>query len=193
MVEDLPAFAWIGLGRVGGSRGEFMAIFYRKDRLAPLEYDHYWLSDTPEVIGSRSWGNNVHRMVTWVRFLDRASEREFYVINTHFDHQVQLSRERSAELLLARSLELDPSLPVVLLGDFNAPARANPVYDILAGPGAFVDTWAALGLDEPGYGTYHAFRGMEAAAGRTRIDWILTRGDVQALNTEIITYSRDGQ
>lgn len=68
---DLDGYAWIGLGREGGSRGEFMAVFYRTARLEPLEYDHFWLSDTPERIASRTWGNQYHRMVTWVRFRDR--------------------------------------------------------------------------------------------------------------------------
>ena len=40
---DLPEYDWIGLGRDGGSRGEFMAIFYRPERLEPLEFDHFWL------------------------------------------------------------------------------------------------------------------------------------------------------
>src|SRR5688500_5339888 len=35
--SDLPEYAWIGLGRDGGSRGEFMAIFYRRARFEPLE------------------------------------------------------------------------------------------------------------------------------------------------------------
>src|SRR5690606_26023283 len=39
--QDLPDFTWIGVGREGGSRGEFMAIFYRPIRLEPLEYDHF--------------------------------------------------------------------------------------------------------------------------------------------------------
>ena len=45
--EDLSEMTWIGLGRQGGSHGEFMAVFYRPDRLEPLEFDHFWLSDTP--------------------------------------------------------------------------------------------------------------------------------------------------
>jgi hypothetical protein len=57
IAADQPDFAWIGLGREGGSRGEFMAIFYRRDRLTPLEFDHFWLSDTPDVIGSTTWGD----------------------------------------------------------------------------------------------------------------------------------------
>ena len=100
MDKELPDHKWIGVGREGGQRGEFMAIFYRSARFEPLETNHFWLSDTPEKIGSASWGNTVKRMVTWVRFLDRRTKKEFYFWNTHFDHRSQNSREKSAELIL---------------------------------------------------------------------------------------------
>lgn len=61
---DQPEYDWIGMGRDGGNRGEFMAVFYRKERLEPMAFDHFWLSDTPEVIGSRTWGPTLARMVT---------------------------------------------------------------------------------------------------------------------------------
>jgi len=41
IAADQPAYDWIGLGRDGGSRGEFMAIFGRRGRFEPLEYDHF--------------------------------------------------------------------------------------------------------------------------------------------------------
>ena len=88
LAADLPAFQWIGLGREGGSRGEFMAVFYRTARLEPLAFDHFWLSDTPGVIGSKTWGATLPRMVTWVKFRDRQTKREFRFVNTHFDHQI---------------------------------------------------------------------------------------------------------
>ena len=66
-----------------------MAVFFKRERFEPLEFDHYWLSDTPNVVGSSSWGNTVVRMVTWIRFLDKAADRELYVVNTHFDHVVE--------------------------------------------------------------------------------------------------------
>lgn len=75
IATDLPAYEWIGLGRDGGSRGEFMAVFYRKDRFEPLKYDHFWLSDTPSVVASTTWGDTNRRMVTWFRFKDRKDQR----------------------------------------------------------------------------------------------------------------------
>lgn len=47
---------WTGQGREGGSRGEFMTIGYDRTRLRPLEYDHFWLSGTPQEPGSNTWG-----------------------------------------------------------------------------------------------------------------------------------------
>src|SRR5690606_21317470 len=52
-----PAYDWIGTGRAGGSRDEFMAVLYDTRRLTPVEYDHFWLSGTPDVIASNTWGN----------------------------------------------------------------------------------------------------------------------------------------
>jgi endonuclease/exonuclease/phosphatase family metal-dependent hydrolase len=190
---DLPGYAWIGLGRDGGSHGEFMAVFYRQERLMPIEYDHFWLSDTPDRIGSHSWGNKYNRMVTWVRFRDRSSGCEFYAVNTHFDHQVQVAREKSARLLLAQVKDLRPQLPVLLLGDFNAAAGENPVYDRLTAAGAFADTWKAVHESEPEFGTFHDFKGLAGAKESRRIDWILSRGTVGVQSVRIVTFERDGQ
>lgn len=189
---SLPAYAWIGTGRDGGSRGEFMAVFYRRDRLEPLEYDNYWLSDTPEIAGSRTWGNNYPRMVTWVRFRDRLHGGELLFVNTHLDHEVQASRERSAALILERLAAAAGGMPVILVGDFNAGAGDNPVYSRLMGAGGFTDSWVAAGNPDT-LGTFHGFKGAAAARGVRRIDWILFRGPATVLSSEIVTDARGGQ
>jgi endonuclease/exonuclease/phosphatase family metal-dependent hydrolase len=188
----LPSYRWIGTGRDGDSKGEFMAVFYRSDRLQPLAYENYWLSDTPAIAGSRTWGNNYPRMVTSVRFRDRLNGGEFLFVNTHFDHEVQQSRERSAALILERLAAVAPGTPVILLGDFNAGAGDNPVYSQLTGPGGFTDSWVAVGNADT-LGTFHAFKGISAAKGARRIDWILSRGPVTAISSEIVTDARGAQ
>jgi len=190
IAADSPEYAWLGLGREGGSRGEFMAIFYRPERLEPLEFDHYWLSDTPELMASKSWGNNVIRMVTWVKFLDRQANRPFYFINTHFDHEVQASREKSAELLIERSKRLDPKLPIVLVADFNAAAESNRVYEQLTSAG-FVDAWKLAAKRTGEVGTFHGFHGPRA--GGERIDWILLRPKAEVLSAETVVLEKNGQ
>ena len=191
LAADLPEYEWLGLGREGGSRGEFMAVFYRPGRLEPLEYDHYWLSDAPELIGSASWGNRVKRMVTWVKFRDLQTKQDFYFINTHFDHQVQESREKSAALVLDRTVQLETLLPVLLVGDLNAIAGQNPVYDMLVNDDAFVDTWTAAETRGASIATFHDYRGP--VSRDARIDWILARGPVQSLSSKVVTFALDGQ
>lgn len=192
IASDLPGYEWIGVGREGGSRGEFMAVFYRKARFEALAYDHFWLSDTPEVIASSTWGNRNRRMVTWVKFLDRQTKHELFLWNTHFDDQIQAAREKAAKLVRERVAALDTKLPLILTGDFNAAGGTNKAYNILTAGGFFADTWMTA-KERKGEGL-NTFNGFEAVRrDGVRIDWILTRGDVVADSTEIVTFSRNGQ
>lgn len=193
LAADLPEYEWLGLGRDGGSRGEFMAIYYKRARFEPLEYDHFWLSDTPDVVGSTTWGNSNRRMVTWIRFKDRTTNQEFYLLNTHFDHQIQGAREKSAKLIRERVAKLNPALPIILTGDFNATAGDNPAYDVLVGDGYFTDTWktAAERKGDPTLNTFNGFK--PAVHDSQRIDWILTHGAVETATIQIIDFARDGQ
>ncbi len=190
---DLPGYDTIGLGRDGGSRGEFMMVFYRRDRLEPLEYDHFWLSDTPDVIASSTWGNTNKRMVTWVRFLDRRTRREFYYWNTHLDHALQPAREKAAALIVDRiARRTDAKVPLLLVGDFNAVARSNPVYEFLTGQGGLRDTWflAETRRNE----TSNSFNGFQPRKENSeRIDWILARGDLRVRAAEVVIFEQNGQ
>ncbi len=189
--EDLPGHDWIGLGREGGSRGEFMAVFYRRDRFEPLAFDHYWLSETPEVIASTSWRSACRRMVTVVKFKDRRTGHELIVINTHFDHRSREAREKSAELIRKRVGDLETGLPIILVGDFNARAQDSKPYETLTGNNGFVDTWMTAKERGRDINTFHGYRGPKP--GGRRIDWILTRGPVRTLATEVVTFELDGQ
>lgn len=174
LAADLPAYDWIGLGRDGGSRGEFMAVFYRRDRFEPLAFDHFWLSDTPQVIASTSWGNRLPRMVTWVRFRDRSTGRVFEFWNTHFDHQSEPARQQSAVLLRDRIAGIPADIPVVVTGDFNAVAGASAAYTTLTADGALTDTWLAAKVrHNEGINTFNSF-GVGRREGQ-RIDWVLAR------------------
>lgn len=191
IADDLgPHYDWIGTGRAGGSRDEFMAVFYDTRRLAPIEYDHYWLSDTPDVIGSNTWGGGSIRMVTWVRFHDLRTDSELYVLNTHLDNASQYARTRAASLITERIPALDPSLPLLVTGDFNVAAHKNPVYDTMLGAG-LVDTWDAAAERSKAYATFHGYRPL--VPDGDRIDWILATPEVRVHSAAINTFSQGGQ
>ncbi|MCX4572821.1 endonuclease/exonuclease/phosphatase family protein [Streptomyces sp. NBC_01571] len=184
-------YDWIGTGRAGGSRDEFAAVFYDTERLAPAAYDHFWLSDTPEVIASNTWGGSHIRMVTWVRFRDlHADGREFYVLNTHLDSGSQYARVRAAALIGQRIAGLDRALPLVVTGDFNSAAHRNPVYGAMLDAG-LVDTWDTAAERGAPYATFHGYGPLRPDGDR--IDWILATPGVRADRTEVDTFSLNGR
>ncbi|MBI3192372.1 MAG: endonuclease/exonuclease/phosphatase family protein [Pedosphaera parvula] len=193
--NDLPEFRWIGLGRDGGSDDEFCAIFYRTQRLEPLAFGHFWLSDYPEVMGSITWGTQFRRMCTWVRFRDLKTGREFSVWNTHFDHQVQEAREKSAALIRERVERWEKDRPAIVLGDFNSRAGVNPAYETLTRDGFLTDTWLTATkppeLPKTGTATFNGWG--DFPLGDARIDWVLTRGPWTTERVEIVTFAVEGR
>ncbi|MCC3761925.1 endonuclease/exonuclease/phosphatase family protein [Glycomyces sp. TRM65418] len=191
VLEDLDGYDWIHLGRLGGSKSEATAIYWNTKRLKVVEYDHLWLSDTPLLIGSKSWGNNVVRMLTWIRFLDLETGKEFYTVNNHFDHQSEHSRQLGSQMNLdVIAPWIEQGFPVVSAGDFNQ-VPGTPTYQILV-EGGLVDTM--LEAEEqvtPVYGTWNGWDPVPTEEER-RIDWIMATPDIRVLKAAVNTYSKDG-
>jgi endonuclease/exonuclease/phosphatase family metal-dependent hydrolase len=182
-----PVYASIGVGRDdAGAGGELSPILFRKNRFHVAEAGTFWFSDTPAVPGSRSWGNNITRICTWARLIDRDG-RGFYLYNVHLDHQSQPSRERSTQLLReridARALTADP---VVVTGDFNA-GEKNPALVTLLGP--FVDTFRVVRPDEQPAGTFTAFE--FGNVGGEKIDYVLVPPGTEVQHADIVRFSRN--
>jgi endonuclease/exonuclease/phosphatase family metal-dependent hydrolase len=191
--NDLESrYDYIGQGREGGTRGEFMAVFFDNTRLVPQAHQHFWLSDTPEVVGSNTWGGGSIRMVTWVRFLDLVTGKRFYAVNTHLDNVSEYARQRSAQLIRDRLAALDPALPIVLTGDFNTAAQSSSfAYNLLVNQAGYRDTWTAAAVRGNAYGTFHNYRPL--VLGGPRIDWILTTPGITTLAAAINTYRGGSQ
>ncbi|MFF2454626.1 endonuclease/exonuclease/phosphatase family protein [Isoptericola sp. NPDC058082] len=180
----------VGYGRSGGADGEYSAIFYDARRLTLLWWDQFWLSDTPDVIGSATWGNSVTRIVTWARFRDERTGSELVHVNSHFDHQSENARVRSAEVV--RDLVAELGLPVVFTADCNAPAGRSAPYDVLVTDGGLLDTWVAADRRlTPDVGTFPNYG--EPVPGNDRIDWVLATGGTEVLAATINTWTQDGR
>ncbi|HPC94248.1 MAG TPA: endonuclease/exonuclease/phosphatase family protein [Sedimentisphaerales bacterium] len=196
--EALPVYAEIGVGRDDGrTKGEYSAILYRTDRLLVAEAGTFWLSDTPEVPGSMTWGNKITRICTWGRFIHKPSRKAFYHFNTHFDHQSQPSREKSAVRLAQRIRDRRHPDPVIVTGDFNA-GESNPAVRYLKGdldldgktPIPFVDSFRRLHPEATEVGTFHAFKGTRSA---DKIDYIFVQPDAEVLEARILYDNVDGR
>lgn len=186
LARRLPEYAWIGVGRTDGKRdGEMVPIFYRKDRIKLIAGDTFWLSETPDTIGSRGWDAALPRHATWAVFQDIISGKQFLMVNTHFDHRGQQARLESARLLAKRLEQNHPQLPLILTGDFNCRPDSEPYAVLTAGDVGlhFTDTLANYQPqgDQPA-GTWNGFKEIQS----NRIDFIFTARGAHAQETKIL-------
>ncbi len=171
LARELPDYAWFGRGRDADGGGERMGVFYRKDRLKVVESGDFWLSDTPAIPGSISWGHPYPRMVSWALFQRHADGKRFYLFNTHLPYREQdeAARVKSAQAIARHLSALPDTVPVVLTGDFNT-APDSEVHATLSR--TLQDAWLTAARVEGSTATFHGFHG-EATQ---RIDWIFARG-----------------
>ena len=74
IVARLPDYDFVGVARNDGKRsGEWALVGFRKSRFTTVAHGSFWLSETPDVPGSKSWDAGQTRICTWVRLRDRAT------------------------------------------------------------------------------------------------------------------------
>jgi len=179
MLDDLDArlgdYTWVGRGR-GADQNEHCALFYRPARLSLDRHDTFWLSTTPEVPGSRSWGAAYPRIVTWAAFTDAQSTESLVVANTHFDHASARARRESARILGRRADARVGAGPLALVGDLNAPPHTPP-YRRLVDPSGPALRDALYDSLRPHHGPVATFNGFDDQVHPgQRIDYVFVRG-----------------
>ena len=205
LLRALPEYKSLGVGRRDGiTIGEFAPILYRVDRFEVLAHGGFWLSDTPTVPGSTSWGNTIPRICTWAHLRDRRTGRSFYFYDTHLDHRSPPSQQRSAELIAQRiDQHANPSDPVILVGDFNAAEDTSTIrylkgevdraYETTEGPPPspqLRDTFRVVHPEATNVGTFNGFRGESS---RGKIDYVFVSASVQVISAEIVHDNTNGR
>jgi endonuclease/exonuclease/phosphatase family metal-dependent hydrolase len=116
---SLGGYAYVGIGRADGAHeGEYVPLFYDTAMFSLLHSGHFWLSETPDVPGSKGWDALCERMVSWARLQEKSSGRRLLVVNTHLDHVGIEARQQSVGMLLD-FLTGQADEAVILMGDFN--------------------------------------------------------------------------
>lgn len=199
LAEQLPQYESVGVGRVDGKfEGEMMALFFRKDRFEKLEEGHFWLSESPEKVGSVSWDSSLPRMATWVRLQDKKQPDapKLLFINTHFDHVGVVARNESAKLIRSKASELARGASIIVTGDFNAGEASEP-YEFLFGKidgeqSPLVDSLRSVRPDRgQEEGTFSGFVATNRKGAR--IDWIGVSRDLKVTSAEIDRTEKDGR
>ncbi len=179
----LSGYEVVAAGRQDGQNaGEMTAVFFRKSRFKKLAGGHFWLSETPDTIGSKGWDAALPRMATWVKLQDLQAPKSkpVLLLNTHFDHRGVQARIQAARLIRQQLGVLGKDCRLIATGDFNADEGSEP-HQALFGEAdddqpSLVDTYRAfhteIGTNQTDLqpGTFSGFQAT--AASPRRIDWI---------------------
>lgn len=198
LAAQLTGYDVLGVGRDDGKeKGEMTALYFKRSRFEKLNAGHFWLSETPDQPGSKSWDAALTRMVTWVKLRDRQAPKEKPLVffNTHFDHRGEQARLEAARLLRRRVAESSQTCHVIVSGDFNGGEDSAPYhafFDALDGkPGPVTDVYrTAQPTRAANEGTFSGFK-ANATSG-PRIDWIAVSAEWAVVSAAIDHTARDG-
>ena len=84
MEEQLPEYAWVGHGRTAQLDGEHCPVIYRKDKFKLRNFQCFWLSDTPNIPGSKFENQGYHpRICNMLLLYSVEDKKTIGVFNTH--------------------------------------------------------------------------------------------------------------
>jgi endonuclease/exonuclease/phosphatase family metal-dependent hydrolase len=192
----LPGYQCVGFGSADRDKELHNTIFYDASLFALSDQGTFWLSETPDIPGSRGWGNIIPRTCTWVRLIEKESQQAFYFYNTHLDHISQRARKKSVISLIHHIHGRPFQDPFVLVGDFNARGGSAPIRylkgKISLPIGRRVRTLTPIPLMDtlrvryPGNRNTATFHGFRRYLFRLRLDYIFIPPSVRVIDAEII-------
>ncbi len=182
-----PEYRFVGQGRDGGLDGEYSALMVLDRRFEIVTSGDFWLSPTPDEIGSRGWDAALPRMCTWAVLRERGGGDSFVVMNTHFDHRGVEARLQSARVILDRR-RAHADLPLVLTGDLNAGESSPPLAELRAA--GLRDSFREVHPDATGVGTFNGFRGETDG---DKIDYVMVDDGWEVLAAAIVRDHDDGR
>ncbi len=166
----------------------YPCIFYRRDSVEVLESGDRWLSESPHVHASKSWGSAFPRLATWARCRSGDRGTPFFFACTHMDHVSAEARSGQAKVLMELLRETNrDDLPVILVGDFNDVPGSAPHQTLTT---FLRDVWMDAHPRDAGEGTWHGFSGK---AQKGRVDWILASPGIHAREVSILRTSYQGR
>jgi endonuclease/exonuclease/phosphatase family metal-dependent hydrolase len=156
--------------------GEWCAVYVDDSRFEVPSATTRWYGESPDLPGSRLTDALFPRVVTSVRLVDRADGTRFDVHNTHLDERRPENRKRAVEQLVSW---IDPSVPVIVMGDLNAAESGQPsLFRLLERAGL------AAALPADAGGTAHDFGG---GTGGRRLDHIFVSAHWTVRAAEVVT------
>ena len=189
LAENLPEYGVYGIGRDDGNdKGEFMPVFFKKDKFDILDKNTFWLSKTPESPGNLCWNTICNRICSWVKLKDKNSNEIIYFFNTHFSHVSDEARQKSANMLIHEIVKIASNSKVILTGDFNLTIDSEAYQKLINNSSLkIVDASSNYDFNKKD----HTFNGWGMGDYRSVIDYIFTTENLETNDYKIYT-KKDG-
>jgi len=183
--SHLQEYEFYGVQRAheGDTALEMAPVLFKKSAFQLIQKGCFWLSDTPNIVGSKSWGAIFPRTATWVELTHMESGTSFFFLNTHFDYEPSALNE-SARVLKEWISQNAKDQPTLLTGDFNA-HKDSSAYWQLTEDGLF-DVYKIAHPNDSTAGTFHGYGQVSDP-----IDWMLASGHFEVIAAEIDRYHED--
>lgn len=120
----------VGVPRDDSKNTEYSAVFYLKDKYELLQSGTMWLSETPDVAGSKVKESSYPRIASWAVLKNKETNKVYTHINTHLDHILESARVKQVTILTEKIVELKKYGTVVCTGDFNSKEGNNAYLKI---------------------------------------------------------------
>lgn len=178
--ENLHGYYIVGVERDADYGGEAVIVAYRYDRVNLHMMQNFWLSETPDVPGSRyTEQSTCPRTCTVVNLYSYEAKRLFRVINTHLDHEGTAARELGLGQILdyIDTQNRIKYIPTILMGDFNALPDSEELEQINKRSDIYEGS-ATVNL------TFHGFGPEEDLK---KIDYIYLSKDINLIRAGVVT------
>lgn len=181
--QRMPGYDYIGVGRTDGKEeGEYSCIWYKRDKYEVLDKGSFWLSETPDVPGSRGWDAALERIASWGKFRDKKTGKIFMAVNTHFDHVGEEARKQSALLIIRKIQEIVGKRPAIVTGDFNVTDESEAYKTITTNQFVMKDAYKESPHHEGVKYTFQSFS-LRDPVENEKIDFIFVTPKIKVKRT----------
>ena len=176
----------------GGVGNKAQAIIYNPDRLEMVDDNHFWFSETPDVI-SGGWDEmKFKRGACCATFIDKKTGANFFLMASHMPLG-KVANLKAASLINERAVKYNTKeLPAIFLGDLNTRPESESSKLLRT---YWTDVYLVLPSDKKvgPHGTFNSHDVNKDMEKAPRIDYIYTRGsNIVPINYCCFTNLYDG-
>lgn len=175
-------YIFIGCGRGSNYYGESVCIAFKRDVFELISFNTFWLSDTPDIPGSRyenSDQSSCPRLTVHAELISKELSAPIHFFNTHLDHQGEKARLLGMRAIIDKISKAQGKY--LLTGDFNAKPESTVIAEI--------KNTSAFECFEATSNISHTFHGFGKIESDHKIDYIFT--NASAVDAYIVTQPAD--